>query len=298
VCGLLLLQLVLAAQPVLSQELSESDPTKIEDVRFFPLPAAAERQHSAAGQFPRDIWTDQKAIWTSPPRMNRKQFFAFPLPAAAAQQHSAAGQFLRDIWTDQKAIWTSPARMNRKQFFTFVLPLAAATAGLIATDTRTAKWLANTPDQVKWSQRVANFGAIYTLGFVTGGMLVGGKVIHKPHYTRIGRISAEALVSAVLTNYALKVLTQRERPDHGNGEGRFWEGGQSFPSGHAMNSWAVAIAIARSPQCPKWLAITSYSIATAVSVSRWSAHKHFPSDILVGGVLGGLIGNYVARRPR
>jgi membrane-associated phospholipid phosphatase len=256
VCGLLLLQLVLAAQPVLSQDASISDPAKIEDLRFFPL------------------------------------------PAAAVQKHSAAGQFLRDIWTDQKAIWTSPPRMNRKQFFTLALPLAAGTAGFIATDTRTAKWLPNTPDQVKWSQRVANFGAIYTLGFVTGGMLVGGKVIHKPHYTRIGRISAEALASSVLTNYAIKAITQRERPDHGNGEGRFWSGGQSFPSGHAMNSWAVAVAIGRSPECPKWLKITSYTIATAVSISRWSAHKHFPSDILVGGVLGGLIGNYVARRPR
>jgi membrane-associated phospholipid phosphatase len=269
VCGLLLLQLVLAAQPVLSQDASVSDPAKIEDLRFFPLPATAKQQHPV-----------------------------FPLPATAKQQHSAAGQFLRDIWTDQKAIWTSPPRMSRKQFFTIALPLAAATAGLIATDARTAKWLPNTPDQIRWSQGVANFGSIYTLGFVTGGMLVGGKVIHKPRYTKIGRISAEALASAVLTNYALKGITQRERPDHGDGEGRFWVGGQSFPSGHAMNSWAVAIAIGRSPECPKWLAITSYTIATAVSISRWSAHKHFPSDILVGGVLGGLIGNYVARRPR
>ena len=72
VCGLLMVQLVLAAQPVLSQESSASDPTKIEDVRFFPLPAAAEQQHSAADRFLRDIGTDPKAIWTRPPRMNRE----------------------------------------------------------------------------------------------------------------------------------------------------------------------------------------------------------------------------------
>ena len=52
-------------------------------------------------------------------------------------------------------------------------------------------------------------------------MLVGGKVIHQPHCTRIGRILAEALANSVLTNYALKAITQREPPDHGNGEGRF-----------------------------------------------------------------------------
>ncbi len=230
--------------------------------------------------------------------VEEKQFHLFPPQSAKEKERSAAAQFMRDIWTDQKAIWTSPFRMSRKQVFTLALPLGAATAGLIATDSKTANYLSNSSDQVLWSQRVSNFGAIYTLGFVTGGPLVGGKITHKPRYSRIGRLSAEALVSAILTNYALKAITQRERPDQGNGNGSFWVGGQSFPSGHAMNSWAVAIAVARSPQCPRWFAVTSYAMATAISLSRWSAHKHFPSDILVGGVLGGLIGNYVARRPR
>ena len=254
--GLLLLQIALAAQPVPGQDKSQFDPGRTEDFQLFP-PAAA-----------------------------------------STQKHSAAGQFLRDVWTDQKAIWMSPFRMNRKQVFTIALPLAAVTAGLIATDSKTAQYLPNTSDQIMWSQRISNFGAFYTLGFVTGGALVGGKVINKPHYTRIGRLSAEALVTSILTNYALKGITQRERPDTGDGTGKFWVGGQSFPSGHAMNSWAVAVAVARSPQCPKWFAITSYAMATVISVSRWTAHKHFPSDIVVGAVFGGLIGNYVARRPR
>ena len=225
-------------------------------------------------------------------------FHVFPPPDNQIQKHSAANQFLRDVWTDQKAIWTSPFHLNRKQAFSIVLPLAAVTAGLIATDEQTSKFLANTPGQIQWSQRFSNFGGIYTLGFVTGGSLIGGKITNKPRYTQIGRLSAEALVSSIITNYALKAVTQRERPDHGNGEGRFWVGGQSFPSGHAMNSWAVAFAVARSPNCPRWFAITSYVMATGVSLSRWTAHKHFASDIVVGGVLGGLIGNYVARRPR
>ncbi len=225
-------------------------------------------------------------------------FHLFPPDAAQAQKRSAAGRFLHDIWIDQKAIWTSPFRMNRKQAFTLALPLAAATAGLIATDSRTADYLPNTDNQIRWSQRVSNFGAVYTLGVLTGGMLVGGKITHKPHYAHIGRISAEALVNSILVNYAIKGITQRERPNQGDGSGTFWAGGQSFPSGHAMTSWAVAIALAQSPECPRWLAYTSYAMATIISLSRWSAHKHFPSDILVGGVMGALIGNYVARRPR
>jgi membrane-associated phospholipid phosphatase len=374
--GLLLLQLVLAAQPVPGQDVLTRDTPKIEKFHFFPPPADGRQRHDAAGQFLPDIWTgqkpiwtspvgmnhrpfflppaddkqphsaaglflrdvrtDQKPIWTSPVSMNRRQFFPppaddkqphsaagqflrdvrtdqkpiwtspvptnrrqlLPPPTADKQPHSAAGQFLRDIWTDQKAIWTSPFRMNRHQFFTIALPLTAATAGLIATDPEAMKLLPNTPDQIRWSKRFADFGAIYTLGFLTGGWLIGGKIINKPEISQVGRNSAEALVNAVLVNYALKGITLRERPDQGTGDGRFWAGGQSFPSGHAMNSWAVAVAVARTPKCPKWLAITSYGMATAISLSRWSARRHFPSDILVGGVFGGLIGNYVARRPR
>jgi membrane-associated phospholipid phosphatase len=150
-----------------------------------------------------------------------------------------------------------------------------------------------------WSQGLSEFGAIYTLAMVTGGPLIGGRIIHKPEYSRAGRNALEALANAVITSYALKAIAGRERPNEGDGNGRaFFSGGQSFPSGHTMNSWAVAAAIARTPNCPKWFAITSYVMATAISASRWSAHRHFPSDILVGGVFGALIGNHVATRRR
>jgi len=78
-------------------------------------------------------------------------FQLFPPEEQKEKKHSAANQFFRDIWTDQKAIWTSPFHLNKKQAATIVLPLAAVTAGLIATDSQTSKFLANTRD--KWSGR-------------------------------------------------------------------------------------------------------------------------------------------------
>jgi membrane-associated phospholipid phosphatase len=285
----LLLQFVLANRPALGQEEPESNPVSAE--KLYPFPTAyTERQQlspfvSAAAQQP------------FPPGSTPGHQLS-PPPSVFKQQHSFMGQFLRDVWTDQKAIYTSPFRISRKQLLTIVLPTAAATAGLIATDERSEKYLANTPGQIKWSQRVSDFGAVYTLGVVTGGPLLGGKITHKPDYSRIGRLSLEALVNSIVTNYAIKGITRRERPNAGDGKGRFFVGGQSFPSGHTMNSWAVAVAVARSPNCPKWFAYTSYAMATIVSLSRLGAHQHFPSDVVAGGVLGGLIGNYVAQRPR
>ena len=221
-----------------------------------------------------------------------------PQAKSAQWRHSAAGRFLRDVWIDQKTIWTAPVRMNRREFFAIVLPLTAATAALIATDERAGKWLPNTPDQIRWSGRVSTIGAVYTLGGLVGAGMIVGRAANKPNMLRMGRLSAEAFANVVIVGGAIKGLTSRERPDQNDGQGRFWKGGSSFPSGHAMNAWAVATAVARSPKCPRILALVSYGAATTVSLSRWGAHRHFPSDILVGSVFGALIGNYVATRPR
>jgi membrane-associated phospholipid phosphatase len=221
-----------------------------------------------------------------------------PNPPQQPAKDLAPKAFLKDIWGDQKAIWSTPFRMNRRQWLTIALPLAAGTAALIATDEDAAKWLPNTPDQVKWSNRVSNIGTVYTLGGIVAGTILAGKKTRDPQMVDLGRSSAQALVDSIIVNTAIKYMTARERPLENDGQGRFWKGGNSFPSGHAMDTWAVAMVVARHPRSPTWLKVTSCTIATAVSLSRWGARKHFPSDILVGGVFGGLIGNYVATQPR
>ena len=41
--------------------------------------------------------------------------------------------------------------------------------------------------------------------------------------------------------------------------------------------------------------VAAYAFALAISASRVTARQHFPSDVLVGGTLGYLIGDYVVR---
>ena len=92
----------------------------------------------------------------------------------------------------------------------------------------------------------------------------------------------------------LSIITNRERPNKLAGDGGFWDGGKSFPSGHAMTSWALAAAIANQYPDKKWIRITGYSVAGAISVSRVGGLNHFPSDVLIGSSLGWLIGHYVS----
>jgi undecaprenyl-diphosphatase len=67
----------------------------------------------------------------------------------------------------------------------------------------------------------------------------------------------------------------------------------SFPSGHAATSAAGALALARI-----WpaAAIPAWTLAVIIAVSRVALGVHFPSDVLVGFLLGALLARFVCAR--
>lgn len=69
----------------------------------------------------------------------------------------------------------------------------------------------------------------------------------------------------------------------------------SFPSNHSIIAWSSAAVIASEYKGPL-TQIAAYGLATGVSVSRVLARQHFPSDVLVGSAVGWLIGRYVVHR--
>jgi membrane-associated phospholipid phosphatase len=206
--------------------------------------------------------------------------------------------FLRDYVTVQKEIWTSPGRMDRRAAVTRALPLVAGTAALIAVDRKISRGLPNTPDQIRWSNRVSHAGGLYTVAAASAPHLLAGKLGGNRTALDIGWSSAEALAAAVSVNYAMKYPFGRERPDQGAGNGPFFRGGDSFPSGYTMSTWAVCTVIAKHPRTPTWVRVLSSTVAVSVSLSRIAAQRHFASDVFAGAFAGGLIGNYVASRSR
>ena len=121
------------------------------------------------------------------------------------------------------------------------------------------------------------------------------------HLAETGRLGAEAVIDSLLVVEALRLASNRERPNEGNGQGGFWPHGTrsyeldgSFPSAHATESFALARVIA-SEYRSKPVQVAAYAFALAISASRVTARQHFPSDVLVGGTFGYLIGGYVVR---
>src|SRR5664280_1177184 len=203
-----------------------------------------------------------------------------------------ATRFARNIFKDQKAIWTSPFHMTR-QDAQWWLTFGAIVGVAVATDHRGSQQLPNTPDQRRFSRDLSQVGAAYALIPVLGGFYVTGVLAKNPKLRGTGLLGGEAVVDALVVSEVLKLATRRQRPLEGDGGGHFFHGGDSFPSGHAIESFALASVIAHRWRQKKAIVIAVYGLATVVSASRFSGQKHFASDIVVGGVMGWFIGRHV-----
>ena len=118
---------------------------------------------------------------------------------------------------------------------------------------------------------------------------------------------AAALAAATLLKVSLesvaKMFVQRDRPAEafphvilrGNSAAR----GLSFPSGHAMVIFAIAVLV--TPYFKGWWKALPWALAAAVCLSRVYLGAHFPLDVIAGAGLGTFIGgvlNLVFGVPR
>ena len=96
------------------------------------------------------------------------------------------------------------------------------------------------------------------------------------------RGSACYAATAVVANVVIKPLVGRKRPP-GAGEERTGPVTSSFPSGHAATD--LAFTLGASQEIPALF----FALAPATMAAHWSlvrSRGHYPSDVLVGGVVG------------
>lgn len=202
--------------------------------------------------------------------------------------------FVKQVLADQKTIWLSPFHAKPKDL-RWIAPLVAATTVLILTDSESTEHLNKSQELADNSRRVSRIGAPWAT-FGTAGALFGIGVLTKNERVReTGVLGIQALINSSIVEGAIKFAAGRERPNRSNGRGHFFEGGQSFPSGHATTIWALATVIAEEYSDKPWIKISAYSAAAAVSMARFTGRSHFTSDVLAGSALGYLIGRYTVR---
>jgi hypothetical protein len=204
-----------------------------------------------------------------------------------------AKQFGERFLLDQEEIWTSPTRL-RWPDANWLLPLSGVTAGMFVTDAELSRHISHNPTTLSHYNTVSN-AAVASLIGGAGAMWLFSYPKHEQHWRETGFLAGEAAFNSLVVVEAMKYPLGRQRPFQGDGSGEFFKGGDSFPSEHSAAAWAVAGVVAHEYPGPL-TKILVYSLASLVDYSRYRARQHFPSDILVGSVIGNMVAENVYNR--
>jgi membrane-associated phospholipid phosphatase len=220
---------------------------------------------------------------------------ATPPASQPSPTPSLERRFIKNILHDQLEIFTSPLHIRKDDTY-WLLPLGLATGTLIATDPSTAGALKNNQSRLNLSRDISYVGSGYGAGGIAAAFYVFGRVEHDARARETGLLSAEALIDSGIVAQVLKAASRRPRPlSDQDRNGDFFEGGSSFPSGHATAAWSVAAVVACEYKDHPLVRFGAYGLAAAVSAARYTGQNHFLSDVLVGSAIGYGIGHYVCR---
>jgi hypothetical protein len=238
-------------------------------------PAAPRQDHAPAGKTDSDTARD-----------------GYGLQPGEDPENRLVSPFLKHLASDQKAFWTSPARF-RAADLKWILPGAGITAAFIASDSWVSKQVPDKPNQLTRSLHISDYTTYSMIG-IGGSAFLLGHMTHNDHLQETGLLSGEAAINSTAVTYLFKEITQRQRPFEGNGHGSFFQGGGSFPSEHSAVAWSIASVWAH--EYPGALSqIAAYGMASAVTLTRVTAKQHFPTDAVIGSVLGWYFGRQVYR---
>ena len=220
---------------------------------------------------------------------------------SATQQLNNSATYLKSYWHSGLTVLSQPLYYDWKDWTVFGSVAAATTLAFVYDDeiySLVDKSLNN-----KQSENISKytdvFGEEYFILPSVALTYAFGSVSDDCRLKNLSLAALQSFVYAEVASAGLKVLTCRIRPSEANSQ--TWLGpfksfeSTSFPSGHAMRSFALATTVAGFYPDKKWIGIVSYSLATMTSVGRVISKEHWTSDVIVGAALGYFIGRGVVK---
>jgi membrane-associated phospholipid phosphatase len=212
-------------------------------------------------------------------------------------------QLIPNILDDQRHIWTFPARAFQNDNWIPVLGVSGVTAGLIATDTRTAPYFHRTTSFHGFNSVFSGTNTGIMTALVPVSFLAVGLIRKDSHATKTALLAGQAAADVEIVAAVLKGVTSRARPQNLPPSSRLsdtWFEGKrtsgSFPSGHAITAFAIATVVARRYPTHRWVPYVAYGAAGLISFSRITLSAHFPSDVFMGAALGYSISRFSVLR--
>lgn len=147
----------------------------------------------------------------------------------------------------------------------------------------------NSPETLpsdKFFQFVSNSDAYIVLG-IPAGMGTVGLIRHDDQLFRNACVTLAATAVNFGVTAAMKYSFNRERPfvTYPDITKKSAGGSPSFPSGHTSMAFATATSLTLA--YPKWyIIVPSYTWASTVAYSRMDLGVHYPSDVLIGALVG------------
>lgn len=218
-------------------------------------------------------------------------------PEIGGSGQRTAGQ----VWTDFKNvfryyiedsydIYTAPIRFEQRDWL-IAGASAALTGILIAFDEQITDELIRAKDAditgpvIGFADEIESVGHMgKTNRYYFAGLFIGYAFDIKPLTTISAQILETHLIAGGIKNAAILAVGRR-RPHEDEGAYNFWDGGTSFPSGHALNVFQVATILSHHSRMPS-LSVFYYGLAGIIGVQRVSSESHWPSDVFIAGVLG------------
>src|SRR5438094_3569089 len=261
----------------------------------MPAPPQAQEQRSVDAK-DEDARSTSKSFDTAREIKTEKPKGAGDLPGVYPTAGFGRGfhGLARDFLGDQEQIWTSPAKL-RFSDTEWLVPLSGITAGLFVTDRDFSTHLSQNPSTISHYKTLSNAGVGALIGGA-GGMWLLGHASHNEHWSETGFLAGEAALNSLVAVESFKYSLRRQRPYQGDGSGPFFQsGGTSFASEHAAAAWSVAGVIAHEYPGPL-TKIMAYGLASLVDISRVRAQQHFPTDVVVGAMIGNLVAQNIYSR--
>jgi membrane-associated phospholipid phosphatase len=215
-------------------------------------------------------------------------------PAAVPDPEYRAVDASLDLLRDEKDIWLDMFQIHNVEN-RWAIPIIVANTVALSTDGMASL---NMPTSLRVrtiSHGMSSLGAPIPLVAAGLSMYFVGRYTDDPRLRETGILGSQALVHSIIITGVFEAGTNRHLPS-ASGSSEFWSGGHAWPSGHAAMFWALSTVVAKQYHDRPLVRISAYSMATAVSVSRFTGGVHFPSDALASSLVGYFVGRWVVNR--
>lgn len=204
-----------------------------------------------------------------------------PAPAAPTPRHSGVKAMFKGLLEDFQHL---PSKEN----LYWAAGGGAAALAVHPFDEKVSQQVTGNPTADNFFKAGQFIGATPTVFGASATVYIYGRLRDQPKVSHLGMDLLRAIAVSTTLTQTLKYTTRRLRPD---GTTR-----NSFPSGHASDTFAVATALQRHLG---WkYATPAYMFASYVAASRLPTNRHWLSDVFFGSTVGIIAGRTVGSHER